>query len=137
MSNTYASSMRDHIIELEAELNGLNEILEKRELSQYEYRAIERTVQITIEASIGIAKHWCKKIDGKAPASAYQSFERLAEEQLIDQNEIKWKLIIGMRNVLVHDYLNVDREIVKHLIKSKKYQAIIDFSYLGLSKLDC
>jgi uncharacterized protein YutE (UPF0331/DUF86 family) len=90
-----------------------------------------------VMASIGITKIAVKKYRVKRTASAYQSFERLIELQLINQSEIKWKLIIGMRNVLVHYYLNVDREVVKHLVKSKKYRAIIDFAYLGLSELDC
>ncbi|WP_112717260.1 HepT-like ribonuclease domain-containing protein [Moritella yayanosii] len=28
-----------------------------------------------------------------------------------------------MRNALVHDYLNIDHEIIEHLLKTKKYQS--------------
>ena len=58
MDDTYIFSMREHLAELKSDLQGLNEIINKRALSRYEYRASERTLQVLIEACIGIAKHW-------------------------------------------------------------------------------
>ncbi|MBL4831826.1 MAG: DUF86 domain-containing protein [Aliivibrio sp.] len=56
--------MRSHIAQLHSELEGLNEIISERPFSRYEYRAAERTLQIVIEACIGIAKHWNKMVYG-------------------------------------------------------------------------
>jgi uncharacterized protein YutE (UPF0331/DUF86 family) len=38
-----------------------------------------------------------------------------------------WKRIIGLLNVLVHDYLNVNREIIDQVVKKKQYLFIFDF----------
>jgi len=135
MDNTYIDSMKAHIAQLESELCGLTDILASRALSQYEYRAAERTLQILIEASIGISKHWCKQIYQVAPANAYQAFERLAQHGIEEVANTQWKQIIGMRNALVHDYLNIDHSIIEHLIKTKKYQSLLDFTRLGLNNL--
>ena len=50
MDNTYIFSMQEHLRELKSELQGLSEIIEQRDLSRYEYRASERTLQVLIEA---------------------------------------------------------------------------------------
>ncbi len=49
MDNTYLFSMREHLDELKSELQGLTEIIAQCDLSRYEYRAAERTLQVLIE----------------------------------------------------------------------------------------
>ncbi len=136
MDNTYIESMRSHIALLESDLNGLSDILATRPLSKYEYRAAERTLQIVIEACIGLSKHWCKKLDGVAPASAYHSFIQLSDHGIAQINDTPWKQIIGMRNALVHDYLNIDREVIESLVKTKRYESLVHFSSLALAALE-
>lgn len=135
MDITYIESMRSHIAQLESELDGLTEIATKQALNRYEYRATERTLQITIEACIGIAKHWCKKIEKNAPASSYQSFEILASHKIQVAKKVPWKQIIGMRNALVHDYLNIDPDVIKQLLLNSEYKALIVFALKGLEAL--
>ena len=136
MDNTYVFSMRSHIAQLHSELEGLNEIISERPFSRYEYRAAERTLQIVIEACIGIAKHWNKMIYGTAPAEAYSAFQRLADFGIEEVKRTDWRPIIGMRNALVHDYLNIDQEVVEFIIKSNSYVALVDFANLGLKALE-
>ena len=50
--------MQEHLAELKSDLQGLTDIIKKRDLSRYEYRASERTLQVWIGVCIGIAKHW-------------------------------------------------------------------------------
>lgn len=135
MDSTYTQSMTSHIKQLESELIGLTEILQQRALSKYEYRASERTVQITIEACIGIAKHWCKQLKQPAPENAYAAFETLNDFGIAEIKNTRWKQIIGMRNALVHDYLNIDHEIIEHLIRECHYQSLIEFALIGLTAL--
>mgnify|MGYP000031648579 CR=1 FL=1 len=40
-----------------------------------------------------------------------------------------------MRNALVHDYLNIEPEIIRLVIKQKSYEALITFAEKGLIKL--
>ncbi len=135
MDNVYLESMQAHIGNLEAELVELTEILHIRQLNRFEYRAAERTLQISIEASIGIAKHWCKSLQGVAPASAYDAFTLITELADLDFEVSDWKKVIGMRNALVDDYLNLDREVILYVIRNEKYRSIIEFSRLGLKAM--
>lgn len=135
MDNTYLFSMQEHLAELKSELQGLNDIIKQRELSRYEYRASERTLQMLIEACIGIAKHWTYALNKTAPADAYSAFEALSQQGVDGINTIEWRKIIGMRNALVHDYLNIEPDIIKVVIKNATYKALFVFAGQGLSAL--
>ncbi|MFT4928086.1 MAG: hypothetical protein ACI8WB_004201 [Phenylobacterium sp.] len=136
MDNAYVYSMREHLAGIKVELEGLTEITKKRSLSQYEYRAAERTLQILIEACIGIAKQWSYAISKTAPADAYGAFERLSQQGIESVEKVQWREIIGMRNALVHDYLNIEAEIIKTVIKNAIYQQLNEFTSSGLDALD-
>jgi len=135
MDNPYILSMREHLNELQSELDGLTEIISQRDLNRYEYRAAERTLQILIEACIGIAKHWNYALYKTAPADAYAAFEKLSQQGIEGINDIEWRKIIGMRNALVHDYLNIDPQIIKALLKKAAYVGLFKFAYKGLLAL--
>lgn len=135
MDNTYLFSMQEHLAEIKSELQGLTEITKQRNLSRYEYRAAERTLQILIEACIGIAKHWVYALNKTAPADAYSAFEALSQQGVAGLNEVEWKKIIGIRNALVHDYLNIEPEIIKEVVKKSIYNTLFDFSDGALKTL--
>ena len=128
--------MREHLCELKSELQGLSDIIEQRDLSRYEYRASERTLQILIEACIGIAKHWTYGLTKVAPADAISAFEKLSQQGIKSINDVEWRKLIGMRNALVHDYLNIEPEIVRVVIKKATYHALFVFAENGLSALE-
>jgi uncharacterized protein YutE (UPF0331/DUF86 family) len=128
--------MREHLCELKSELQGLTEIIEQRDLSRYEYRASERTLQVLIEVCIGIAKHWCYKLSKVAPADAYTAFEKLSQHGIKNVNAVEWRKIIGMRNALVHDYLNIEPEIIRVVIRKSTYIALFVFADKGLIALE-
>jgi len=135
MDNTYLFSMQEHLAKLKGELKGLNDIIKQRDLTQYEYQASERTLQVLIEACIGIAKHWVYALNKTAPADAYSAFESLSQQGIVSVNDVEWRKIIGMRDALVHDYLNIEPEIIRELIKSATYRALFDFTDSGLKAL--
>ena len=117
MDDTYVFSMREHLAVLKSELQGLTDIINQRALSRYEYRAAGRTLQMLIEACISIAKHWNYVFYKTAPADAYTAFEKLSQQGVEAVNDVEWRKIIGMRNALVHDYLNIEPDIIRAVIK--------------------
>lgn len=136
MDNMYINSMRTSTTLYKQELLELHSILQSRNLSNLEYRAAERSLQVSIEACIGIAKHWSKLKTKNRSADAYQSFELLSQSGEISLDELKnWRKVIGLRNALVHDYLNIDPEIVRSIIKNAYYEQLFDFITLGLNAL--
>lgn len=81
------------------------------------YGAVERFLQLLIESLNDLGNHIIADLDlGKVnwhrdiPAI-------LAEKNYIDSAlEEKWIQMIGFRNTLVHDYLDIDREIVYQVL---------------------
>jgi len=135
MDDTYLFSMKEQLLELKSELQGLTDIIKQRDLSRYEYRAAERTLQILIEACSGIAKHWTYALNNVAPADAYSAFEILSQQGVASINKLAWRKVIGMRNALVHDYLNIEPEIIRVVINKATYFELLVFADNGLLAL--
>jgi len=63
------------------------------------------------------------------PTDAYSVFETLMELQLIPVDEAQeWQRIIDMRNVIVHDYLNLDEKVIKAIVVNKMYLKLQAFA---------
>ncbi len=106
----------------------LNELAEIENLKQRDYYAVERLLQVLVEACIGVSKHWLKFLGKSVPNEAYQAFELLARHGLLPESElVTWRKIIGLRNALVHDYLNLDRAIVLSVLRGKHYLKLAKF----------
>ncbi len=62
------------------------------------------------------------------PVSAYDSFASLhAKKQITDTQLQQWNAAVGLRNRIVHEYMNVDMTVVFALIEQQDYQFIVDF----------
>lgn len=134
--NAYITALRASMIRYRTELAEISAILNERALSNLEYRAAERTLQVSIEGCIGIAKHWSKALAGHSPQDAYQAFEVLAQRGQIKEPELSgWRKIIGLRNVLVHDYLNIEPEIIRSVIREGYTENLFLFVEQGLQAL--
>lgn len=135
--NAYITALRLSLARYQAELLELRTLLGQRALSNLEYRAAERTLQVSIEACIGIAKHWSKALAGHSPQDAYQGFEILAQRGVQPPESLRnWRKVVGLRNALVHDYLNIDPEIVRSIIAQGYSDQLFDFAEQGLAWLE-
>lgn len=134
--NAYIGALRISLSRYKTELSEIRAILALRALSNLEYRAAERTLQVSIEACIGVAKHWAKALASHTPQDAYQAFEILAQRgELSPDTLIGWRKIIGLRNALVHDYLNIDPEIIRSVIAQGYSDQLFTFAEQGLDWL--
>lgn len=132
----YLSELQSHAENYVAELDELARLGESAGLSSRDFFAVERLLQILIETAIGIAKHWLKQLQRSAPVDAYQAFELLAGSGRITPADLsRWKKIIGMRNALVHDYLNVDRQILLAVLQQRAYRYLLDFIRLAATAM--
>ena len=103
-------------------------LLEGRALSPLEQGGVLHALQILIENAIGKAKQLLKARDQVVPLSGYDAFKALVTHHLIDQAELPaWNAIIGLRNRIVHDYMNIDMDQVIALVLADKDQFVAQF----------
>jgi uncharacterized protein YutE (UPF0331/DUF86 family) len=132
----YAQEVKLHCANMNVQLDSMKAIAQQRALTEVENYALERMMQLSIEAAIGLAKHWVKQEVGQAPGEAYAAFEQLKKLAAIDSDELAlWHSIVGMRNTLVHDYLDVDRNILLKVLMNGEYEALFQFAYKAIDGL--
>ena len=122
----YAVSIKEHLVELKEQLQELEHILTQKPLSAIEYRALERNLQLLVEACIGLAKRVLKGHGCIPPSEARKVFEKLAANGL-DNSTIEWTKVIGMRNAIVHDYLDIDAARITTVLKNRDYLKLFEF----------
>jgi len=112
-----------------SELDELRVDLLADNFKRRDYLATERLLQVFTELCIGLAKHCLKKQQGHSANDAYQTFSELKVLGFINRDELsQWKKIIGMRNGLVHDYLNIDLLILDMILERRQYIELNQFS---------
>jgi len=94
--------------------------------TERDFLAIQRALQVYIESFIGMARYFVQQ---KYNLSVSQSREALDElksrgDLTVRQHEELLK-IVGFRNVLVHDYLEINDGIVQAVV-TKKHYAIME-----------
>jgi len=129
MLNTYVEAIQQHVNESVEDLETIYNILQERSWTRVERKGAERLLQTLVEACIGLSKHWLKQQNKVLPVDAYSVFEKLMDLQLISADEAQeWQRIIGMRNAIVHDYLNLDEKVIKTIIMNKMYLKLQTFA---------
>jgi uncharacterized protein YutE (UPF0331/DUF86 family) len=99
-----------------------------RQLSALESNGVLHALQILIENGIGKAKQWLKGKGEPVPVSAYDAFATLARVGLIAVDDLpSWNALIGIRNRIVHDYMNVDLARIHALVLEGRYRFVTDF----------
>ncbi|GAB4296095.1 MAG: DUF86 domain-containing protein [Thiohalomonadaceae bacterium] len=83
------------------------------------YGSAERFLQLAIEASLDMGSHIVAD-EGLGTVEQGRDIPRLFREHgFIDTDlEQRWIRMIGLRNILVHEYLEVDREIVHDVLRN-------------------
>ena len=136
--------MRDFLYEQEIKKNisRMNRILgEYRDTdsdwSEIDTLAIERCLQILIESVIGLSRYVLNtvfSINVSRSREAVDELKRLGE--LTGDEHNKLTKIIGFRNILVHDYLNVDDTITRAIITKQDYLFTVQIAEKLLGILD-
>jgi uncharacterized protein YutE (UPF0331/DUF86 family) len=97
-------------------------------LSELEQNGVLHALQLLIENAIGKAKHILKAHSLPVPVSAYDAFRDLAAMSRPTITDLEqWYSIIGLRNRIVHDYLNLDMQHVLRLVSNNAHMFIYDF----------
>jgi uncharacterized protein YutE (UPF0331/DUF86 family) len=81
------------------------------------YGASERFLHLSIECVLDISNHVIADMRLRRPESNRESFQILYENNIIDKElSVNLSDMAGVRNILVHDYIRLDRELVYDII---------------------
>jgi len=97
-------------------------------LSGLERNGVLHAWQVLIENCIGKAKQLLKANGQPVPISAYDAFATLHRLGLIaDEALSQWQAVVGLRNRIVHDYIDIDWGLVMALVDDQGYRFLRDF----------
>jgi uncharacterized protein YutE (UPF0331/DUF86 family) len=116
--------IRKRLNKLDEYLGILND-LKKYSLDEFlstpeHYGSVERFLQLAIETTLDIGNHIVADL-GLGDVNWYSDIAAVMEEKKfisVDLRE-KWIRMVGFRNILVHDYLEVDRKIVYEVLHNR------------------
>ena len=127
-SHSFESYVYAIFEQVEQHISGLNELSDisvQRPLTFNQKSAVERSLQVIVEAAIGCSKHFLKSKNKPVPAEARASIERVYEILSISNPGISdMRGAIGMRNAIIHDYLNLDWKKIESVLNEKKYHLV-------------
>jgi uncharacterized protein YutE (UPF0331/DUF86 family) len=107
-----------------------------RSLTSLEQNGVLHALQILIENAIGKGKHLLKSRGLSVPISGYDTFKALSDCDLVPSAELNtWKSLVGMRNRIVHDYMNIDMDQVILMLKGNKEQFVVDFLRQDIARI--
>jgi len=97
-------------------------------------RFIERTLHMAIETCLDISNHIISYEGYREPKNNQDIFQVLIENEIIDTKKgEELKKMAQFRNVIVHDYIRVNPEIVYSILK-KNLNDILYFSNIIIDK---
>ena len=99
-----------------------------RALNALEQSGVLHALQVLIKNAIGKSKQVLKARNEPVPVSAYDAFEVMVRCGEIEQvNLTAWNAVIGLRNRIVHDYMNIDMSKVIEFVRSGKEKFVTEF----------
>ncbi len=89
------------------------------------YRGIERLVQLILQALLDLGLMVISVLDGKTPKKYSEIGEILFNMGILSENDAALlKSMAGMRNILVHAYTNIKRDIIKASVEDLRKDAV-------------
>jgi len=122
---------RDTVYETEilAHVASMMMVLEQFQTKQTfeieDYLAMERAIQILIESMVGMSRYILKIKVGKSMAKSGEVIDDLRRHNFITESDHEeCRKMIGYRNVLVHDDLNINPAITAGIVRSGIFRQI-------------
>lgn len=94
--------------------------------TERDFLAIQRALQVYIESFIGMARYFVQQKYSLSVSQSREALDELKSRGDLTQQQHEESLkIVGFRNVLVHDYLDINDGIVQAVI-IKRHYAILE-----------
>lgn len=87
--------------------------------------AVERALQVLIESLIGFSRYFVQVVYQHKITKSREAVTLLFQHKDIDIATYQsFEKMISMRNILVHDYLNINPDIVLDVLNQKKFTIV-------------
>lgn len=121
----YVYAIREQAEQHVQGLGELSTLNDQRPLSFNERNAVERSLQVLVEMAVGCSKHVLKARGRPVPSEARTAVERVYEMLgITDPPADVLRGAVGMRNAIIHDYLNLDWGLVQEVLRTRRYTMI-------------
>lgn len=95
--------------------------------TRHDLFAIQRVLQIYIESFIGMARYLTQQKYQLSVSQSREAIDALKNHADLSTEQHKKLLkIIGFRNILVHDYLDINEAIIAAIITQQQYLLLAD-----------
>lgn len=123
----YEQELHKHIDRMAAVLGDYRTA--KYDWTEKDSLAVQRALQVLIEALIGLARYAVEQRYALRLSRSREAVDELRRKGILNEAEHRQALkMIGFRNVLVHDYLNIDDDIVKAIVKKGDYEIVVELA---------
>ncbi len=97
-------------------------------LRPLEEAGVLHALQVLIENAVGKAKQMLRASGRPVPVSAHDAFAALATHRMIDAADVPaWQSVVGLRNRIVHDDMNIDMAQVRAWVQAGKDEFVARF----------
>lgn len=108
---------------IDRQVNNLTELLKELE-KERSYRGTERLVQLVIQALLDLGLMMITALGGKTPTGYSEVGELLSDMGVLGEDDARLlKSMSGMRNILVHAYTTIRRDLITDSSKSLRDDA--------------
>jgi uncharacterized protein YutE (UPF0331/DUF86 family) len=115
--------VKNKLIHLEEYINDLDAYhdltIEELKNDKVLFRYLERTLHLAVEAVLDIGGHIISDERLGSPSFNSEIIEILAENNIIKANTDDYIEMAKFRNIIVHDYADIDPEILLKIVKEK------------------
>lgn len=115
--------IKNKLIHLEEYINDLDAYhdltLEELKNNKVLFRYLERTLHLAVEAVLDIGGHIISDERLGSPSFNSEIIEILAENNIIKENVDDYIEMAKFRNIIVHDYADIDPEILLKIVQEK------------------
>jgi len=132
----YVYAIREQLEYQQQILEQVHQQQQSKPLTAIERSATERSLQVLVEVAIGCSKHYLKSIQSALPSEASAVIQGVYATGLeLSTKESAMIGAVGMRNAIIHDYLNLDWNKVAIVVQDKKYHSVIRYCEQLLKQL--
>ena len=115
--------VKSKLLNLEEYINDLleyeNITLDKYKNDKLLQRYLERTLHLAIESILDIGNHIISDERLGSPDNNSDIIKILANKGIIKENRDKYIKMAKFRNIIVHDYAEIDKEVVINIVNNE------------------